>query len=237
MRVRGERECQSCGTRWTYYETGSVECPECGSLRSVGVDDRTQHTNAADELDLSGARNALEDEPLHRVASQARDAATEYVRQRGFIDAGDLRPLDDGYLAAAELRHVADAFERSFQPDDDEELYFLELLRTADADERPDSDVVPASMRSARGLAYAESVRSFRRELRDWEGGDTAEIAGDLDRLESHVRRVRTLEGDVPLADAERLVTAARELATYVVEDDEGALARARERLDRLEDL
>jgi DNA-directed RNA polymerase subunit RPC12/RpoP len=41
MKIRGERECKDCGARWSYYETGSVSCPECGSRRSVGVDDRT----------------------------------------------------------------------------------------------------------------------------------------------------------------------------------------------------
>jgi DNA-directed RNA polymerase subunit RPC12/RpoP len=31
MKIRGERECTDCGTRWSYYDTASVECPQCGS--------------------------------------------------------------------------------------------------------------------------------------------------------------------------------------------------------------
>ncbi|MXR22522.1 endonuclease Q family protein, partial [Halobacterium bonnevillei] len=61
MDVRGERECKSCGTRWSYFETGSVACPECGSVRSVGVGERSQHTDGNATLDLSDAQRAAAD--------------------------------------------------------------------------------------------------------------------------------------------------------------------------------
>ena len=239
MRIRGERECQACGTRWTYYETGSVECPDCGSVHSVGVGERTQHTDAAVELDLAEVQTAVDEEPIRIVAETAADVANEYVRKRGFIDAGDLRTLDDRYLAVAELAALGDRLRRTMRPDDDAEYYLLELLRAADAGTRPNPDQVPDSLRGARGLAYSEAVREYRRELSDWDDGDRDRVARDLDRLETHVRRVRTLDGDVDPTVVETLVEVARDLGDACGGGGsvaETALARARERLDGLRD-
>ncbi len=239
MRIRGERECKDCGSRWTYYETGSVTCPECGSLYSVGVDDeRTRHTDGAVDLDLSDLRDRLDVEPLHRVTDDAKAECREYVRSRGFIRAGDLVDLDDGYLAAAELLHAADVVGRRFDPDEREQLYLLELLRGADRGERPVVDAVPASMRGARGLAYAGAVDEYRRQVRTWlddRDGDPAPAAREaLGALDDHVRRVEALDGDVDPDTVERLVTAARDLADGLRDGDETALARASDRLERL---
>jgi len=235
MRIRGERECADCGHRWTYYETGSVECPDCGSVRSRGVDERTQHTDAAVELDLTPARAMLDEEPLDRVAERAAELAGEYVRRRGFIDGGDLRRLDDRYLAAAELTHVADRLRRAMRPDDETEYHFLELLRLAAEGERPDPADVPESVRAERGLAYADAVRTYRREVGDWDGADHGAIRGDLDRLETHARRIRTLDGDVSPRIAETLVSAARGVGDHCRTDAEATLVRARDRLDHLD--
>jgi uncharacterized Zn finger protein (UPF0148 family) len=235
MRIRGERECTDCGHRWTYYETGSVECPDCGSVRSVGVGERTQHTDGAVELDLTPARSLLDDDAIDRVAERAADLAGEYVRRRGFIDAGDLRRLDDRYLAAAELTHVADRLRRAMRPDDETEYHLLELLRLADEGDRPDPADVPQSLRAPRGLAYADAVRTYRREIGDWDGADRETIRGDLDRLETHARRIRTLDGDVSPRIAETLVSAARALGDYCRTNAEATLVRARDRLDHLD--
>lgn len=237
MRIRGERECKDCGARWSYYETGSVACPECGSLHSVGVDERTQHTDGAADLDLTEVRDAVDADPLPRVADAAKDACRAYVRRRGFIHGGVLRPLDDEYLAAAELMHAADLVGRAMQPDDAERLYFVSLLGGADDGDRPDPADVPDSMREARGLAYADAVREYYAELRNWEGADLDDPARSvLDRMDAHVRRLRSLQGNVDPGTAERLVTVARELHAYVTDGDEDALARARDRLDRLDE-
>ncbi|MFT4889254.1 MAG: uncharacterized Zn finger protein (UPF0148 family) [Halobacteriales archaeon] len=237
MRIRGERECKDCGARWSYYETGSVACPECESLHSVGVDERTQHTNGAADLDLTEVRNAVDADPLPRVADAAKDACRAYVRRRGFIHEGELRRLDDEYLAAAELMHAADLVGRAMQPDDAERLYFVSLVGGADEGDRPDPADVPDSMREARGLAYADAVREYYGELRDWEGTDLDDPARSvLDRMDAHVRRLRGLQGNVDPETAERLVTVARELHAYVTDGDEDALARASDRLDRLDE-
>jgi uncharacterized Zn finger protein (UPF0148 family) len=238
MRIRGKRECQECGTRWTYYETGSVNCPDCGSLHSVGVGERTQHTDSAAELDLTPAHAMVDTEPIDLVAEKAADLAGAYVRRRGFVHAGELRILDDQYLAAAELATVGNRLRRSLRPEEDAEYYLLELLGLADAGERPPPEDVPATLRGARGLAYADAVGTYRRELVEWDRTDPATVRRELEGLETHVRRIQTLDGDVDPTVVEALIEAARDVGTVCrsgTADADAALARARDRLDRLE--
>ena len=237
MRIRGQRECRDCGTRWSYYETGSVECPSCGSLRSVGVDEeRTLHTASPASLDLTGARNRLESgESIRQVADVAAEACREYVRGFGFVNAGELQPLGETYLAATELRHVAGLLERSMTLDDEEEFYFLSLLRGADHGERPPVEEVPESLRAARGLAYAKAVSAYRSDLRAYldEHPDPS-VTDVLGPLDGHLKRVEALDGEVPATESELLVRVAQNLGEYVREGDESALLAARDRLDRL---
>jgi hypothetical protein len=216
MRIRGERECRDCGTRWAYYETGSIDCPACGSVRSRGLDEeRVLHTRGAATLDLTPVRDAVDDRPLAAVADDAGRACRAYVRQDGFVDGGDLRPLPDGHQR--------------------EELYLLALLRSADDGERPPPGEVPASLRAARGLAAAEGVRAYRGDVRAWlEDHPHPEAREPLGRLDQHAKRLEALQGDVPPSSAETLVAAARALGTYLRDDDEAALARAGEHLDAL---
>ncbi|WP_255194109.1 DUF7117 family protein [Natronobeatus ordinarius] len=237
MKIRGERECTECGTRWSYYETGSVGCPACGSLRSVGLDDRKEHTDLEVEFDLTAVRAAVDEATTTDLAERANDRASAYVRRRGFVRGGDLRDLDDDFLAAMELRHVSDVVTRRMRVDDREELYFLSLLRDADAGERPSAEDVPRSMRAPRGLAGADAVEAYRRDVRTW--ADDRDLAPAertiLESLDDHVTRIRLLEGDVPPESAERLVEAARALGTGLREQDEDAISRAREELQKLE--
>ena len=234
MRVRGERECKDCGTQWSYYETGSVDCPSCGSIRSVGVDERTEHTASSTSLDLTAAREALERDRLQEAVEEAKTACRDYVRSVGFIHAGGLQTLDDTYLAALELVQAGDLIGRSFSPSEAEELYFLSLLQGADFGERPDPADVPDSMREARGLAVAEAVEVYRTELRTFDDDPELAVGRSLETLANHVRRIRALEGDVPPDEAETLVKVARELGQYLESGDESALAAARDRLDRM---
>ena len=236
MKIRGERECTECGTRWSYYETGSVGCPACGSLQSVGIDERTEHTDMQVTFDLTPVRNAIDEVDADDLAERARDRCREYVRRRGFVNAGTLRELDDTYLAATELLHVADIVAREITLEDRDELYFLALLRDADGGKRPPVEDVPHSLRAARGLAYANAVREYRRDIRTWaEDRDlTSSERGALETLGEHVTRVRMLDGDVEPRNAERLIEATRELANGL-RGDGVALSNAHERLASLE--
>ncbi|MGM0388928.1 MAG: DUF7117 family protein [Natrinema limicola] len=236
MKIRGERECTECGTRWSYYETGSVGCPACGSLQSVGVDERTEHTDMQVAFDLTPVRNAIDEVESDDLAERARDRCREYVRRRGFVNAGTLRELDDTYLAAIELLHVADIVAREIHLDEREELYFLALLRDADQGERPPVEDVPKSLRAARGLAYANAVREYRRDIRTWAEDRelTASERGALETLGEHVTRARMLDGDIEPRAAEQLITATRDLANGL-RGDEMAFSQAQERLAGLE--
>lgn len=236
MKLRGTRECQSCGNRWSYYETGSVSCPDCGSMRSVGVEEeRKLHTATDGSLDLTPVREAVDSVPLREVAERAMEETRRFTRSYGFIDGGVLQPLDDGYLAAMELRTVADTVGRAARVDAGEEQYFLRLLQLADADERPAADEVPASLHEARGLAYALAVGEYREELRTYLDEHPDATASDaVGRLRGHVKRARALDGDISIDTAETLVRIARDIASYLLDKDETALVRAEDRLDGL---
>lgn len=168
MKVRGERECRNCGGRWSYYETGSVECPDCGSPRSVGVTGRATHTDTPATLDLrphrarfGEARGTLPPEGVDELKRDLR----EYVRRRGFIDGGELRPLDPTYLTARELVEAVDVYDRLHDPTDADREYLLTLLSGADDGDRPTTDGVPETMREARGMAAVHAVTDYRGEL------------------------------------------------------------------------
>jgi hypothetical protein len=234
MDVRGERECKSCGERWSYYETGSVECPACGSMRSVGVGERSQHTDGNATLDLTEARRAAADGDLRGALDPAVDACRDYCQARGFVSAGNLLDLDDTYLAAQELRRAGVLLGDALRVGDEEEHYVLALLRGAEDGQRPTPEDVPESLQGVRGLAYAAAVDHYRSDLRSFCDGDVPEPErGLLERLREHGKRVQALDGEVDPDDAERLAAAARAIADSL-RGDEAAVERARTHLERL---
>lgn len=231
MEIRGERECTDCGERWSYYETGEIQCPACGSVRSVGVGERAEHTDDPVELDLSGVLAAVDTATTEALAKRASEEASEYVRRAGFVHAGRLEPLDDTYLAAAELRRVGTELSRRMRIDDAEELYLLELLRTADSGERPAPGEVPADLRAQRGLAVAAAADAYASDIRRVYDDPDREVSRVLSGVRAERKRVEALDGDVDPDRAERVVRALRELHAHLETGDETALVRARERL------
>lgn len=245
MKVRGERECRACGTRWSYYETGSVECPSCGSLRSVGVAERKQHTDGGGDLDLSGARRAAGDEPVRSAASVAEDECRDYLTARGFVSGGDLLDLDDVYVAAQELKHAASIVASRLSVDDEIERYLLTLVRGAADGERPAADEIPREVRSARGLgaaaavrAYLDDVRAYLDDVRAYVDDPDTDTPDDalrfVERLRDHEKRVQALDGDVPPETADRLVDAANAVGAYVRDGSDDAQERAVAALEEL---
>jgi len=248
MEIRGRRACQSCDTEWSYYDTGSVACPNCGSLRSVGLDDdRKQHTDSPAVLPVDQFSDRIADEPVDHYADDLEAVLREYTRKRGFINGGDLRDLDDTYLAARTLLHTVDTLARERQPTADEELYLLDLYETLTADgealtadgdaidDLPPCGPVPDSLAGAWGLAASDAVSAYAGDLKQWLGShpDT-EAQTTLGSLREHVKRVQALQGDVDPETASSLVRTARDIGRYLREDDANALATARDRLDGL---
>ena len=236
MKIRGTRECQSCHHQWSYYETGSVACPNCGAMRSVGLDEvRHQHTDSPAELDLEPVRSRLATESVADVVDELKGTVRTYTRKRGFITGGELRELDDRYLAARELLHAADLVARSREPTEAESLYVLALLKAADSGTWPPDTELPDSLTAARGLAVAESLEAYRHDLRTWlNDHPDPEASKTLGTLRDQLKRADALQGEIPLDTAADLVTAAREIGQYLRTEDTDALASARDRLQRL---
>ncbi|QGN06681.1 TFIIB-type zinc ribbon-containing protein [Halorhabdus sp. CBA1104] len=235
MKIRGERECQRCGNRWSYYETGSVACPDCGSQRSVGLEERREHTAGAESLDLQPAREALESEPLTTVARVGAKAAAEFVRQYGFIHAGDLQALDSVFLAATELRHVGTELARSIRVDEQAEAYFLALLDGAKDGDRPSPAAVPDSLCSAHGLAATSAVDDYRRDvIRYLEEHPDEQARRVLGVIDDHRTRIEALDGNVSPGEAEALIDATRAVGT-ALRDEATSIDKARELLDELD--
>jgi len=236
MKIRGRRECKSCGTRWSYYDTASIACPDCGSLHSVGVDDRTQHTNTPAEYDLTPVRSAIDDKPPRQIAKDAAERSARYTRRRGFVDAGTLLILDETYVAATELRHVAAEIARELQPSEPSQLYFFDLLQGADDGERPAAGSVPTELRSPHGLAMTDAVEAYQRDARSYLDDHPDEHARSISgRVRDHRKRMEALDGDVDPKDADRLLRATRDLGEYLRSGSESALVTADNWLNRIE--
>jgi hypothetical protein len=230
MEVRGERECQSCGNRWSYYDTGQITCPECGSVRSVGLDEPTEHTASDVTLDVTPILGKVGEMSIRDLAEEAADTAREYTARAGFVDAGELQPLDDTFLVAAELRRVGATLSHVMQIADEEELYLLELLRSVDEGDRPAPEDVPETLAPERGLAVTASADAYLTDFRRAVPERERRVDSVLSSVRTHRKRIEALDGDVDPAEAEQLVRTVRDLSAYVREDDETALSRALER-------
>lgn len=231
MDIRGERKCTACGARWSYYETGETACPDCGGLRSVGVDERTTHTAGTATLDLTAIRADSDTETVQTLAERASEECRRYIKTVGFIDAGALQPLSDTYLGACELRRVGSTAARSLQLSDGEELYVLTLLRGVDDGERPPPEEVPETFYPERGLAATAAVDAYLTDLRRVLDREPA-VTSLLSHLSTQKKRIEALDGAVEPRESDRLVRTVQDLGTYLREDDETALARALDRTD-----
>lgn len=232
MDIRGNRKCTACGARWSYYETGEIACPECGSLKSVGTDERRTHTAGTTDLELTSVVADIDTVPTREIADAAADEAAEYIRTVGFIDAGSLLPLSETYVGACELRRVGRALGRVLTVDADEELYLLSLLRGVNEGERPPPGEVPDSFRPERGLAATAAVDAYLTDLRRWADGRDASADRVLSWVTTEKKRINALDGDVDPTDADRLVRTVQDVSEYLRTGEETALARALDSVD-----
>ena len=237
MRVRGDRECSDCGQRWSYFETGTIACPNCGSRHSVGRGGRRRHTDGDQSLDLSASMEQAATGSIEAALETALDPCRSYVHSRGFIAGGELTDLDDRYLLAAELRYCAGGRNRRSGYTDPERRYLLALFRSTMGDQRPPPSAVPDRFRFARGLAVAEGVSEYRRAIRQVTDVDDrgTSIATAVEAIDDVTTRIEQLDGDVPPASAEVVLETARTIGSAVRSGDAGAVEAVSQRLGRLE--
>jgi len=263
MKIRGERQCRDCERHWSYYETGSVSCPACGSLRSVGTEDRSTHTDAAVTLELGAYRaqaaeaTTVEATPAEAPGAEATPTSVDtakrlqtslaadelkrelrrYLHKRGFIHAGALRPLDSTYLTACELLEAMDCYDRCRHPTDGDQAYLLALLTGAETGTRPDRELVTTQLREARGGAAARSVSDYRDAVGTvLELVGTAESAGqaDADQAGTDQADADQADADQTDADTDQADTDQPELNPADIPADR--VAPTRELLERLRD-
>jgi hypothetical protein len=115
---------------------------------------------------------------------------------------------------------------------DEEELYFLSLLRAGAERTRPPSEEVPESLWPERGLAIAAATDAYVSDLRRLRSDPEPAVAEGLSSVRARRKRIEALDGDVDPTDAEAVVRTVRDLSAYLREGDETALARAGERLN-----
>ncbi|AKH97877.1 DUF7117 family protein [Halanaeroarchaeum sulfurireducens] len=235
MRVRGERTCRNCGATWSYFETGSIRCPECDSARSTGRGDPTLHTDRSTNLDLSGPRETAAEGNLDDALQDASETCLEYIHDRGFIDGGSLRALDESYVHAQELRHAATLATSRLELSDAEREY-LHTLVAADPGDRLPAEAVPKQLWAARGLAVATTVREYRDEMRTYrsERDDDPRIRELIEPLREHARRIRALDGEVEPQYADDLLAAARAVGAYCRDSENETLQSARTAVEQL---
>ena len=239
MEIRGQRVCQACETEWSYYATGSVACPNCGSLQSVGIDEkRKQHTDAPAALSLAEFRGRIAEESVEQYADELKSVLKEYTRKRGFINAGSLRELDTTYLAAQTLLQTADILSRQQSTTTDEELYLLsvyeQLVDEEPQQELPPGTTVPTSLQEAWGLAAADAVEAYLSDLRRWlDKRPDSDAAKTIGSLREQTKRVQAIHGDVSPETATALVSTARAIGRYLRGETE-TLAAATDQLAAL---
>jgi len=167
--------------------------------------------------------------PIARRRRRGGGPGQEYVRERGFVDAGELLLLDDTFVAATELRHVGAELSRELRRSEAEELYFLDLLRGADEGERPPAEEVPDAFRSAYGLAVADAVGDYQRDLRtyldDHPHPEARSVSGSV---RDHRKRIEALDGDVDPKDAESASCTPRETSASTCYSGEGRARSSR---------
>ncbi|MDY6780397.1 MAG: hypothetical protein SV760_07620 [Halobacteria archaeon] len=88
MEISGERECLECGSRWSYFDTREVACPDCGSLRSKSVSGtKGFDTASSGETGPEGSGRGGRREPRDERAGSEEGAGTK--------DEGDPLNLSD----------------------------------------------------------------------------------------------------------------------------------------------
>jgi hypothetical protein len=229
MQFTGHRRCKQCASEWSYFETGSVSCPECGAIKSTGIGGPEPHTAQHTSLELAPYWEVT-DEEVRIESDKIRRAVTEFLSEYGFIKGGDFLPLHDEVLAAGELRHAAYRYNTLGDPSEEVEHYLLGLLRAVMGESRPTSP--PDVLKQARGRGTADILEQFLRDMRQWTQARAAtELMPIRESFRTHLHRIQALEGDVDPVVLSRLIQSARAVQQYIAREDQQSLSKARDHL------
>ncbi len=193
MDLEGERECLECGERWSYWETRTVECPECDSPRSRGVGDgaRPEEEFPAEDLVASTLMETLEN---------ADEAARSYTTKKNFVVAGELQPPDPVYVMAAEVKHLyAELTARSREATDREREYAGALVTGLEDGEPPHPGERPETLDAVHERAVADVVEDYSSEMVKWARDrdlDDTEVMRDVEDARQRAKQVQATEGE-----------------------------------------
>ncbi|MFB6253304.1 MAG: hypothetical protein ABEI06_01680 [Halobacteriaceae archaeon] len=237
MEIKGYRECRECGHQWSYYETGNVQCPECGSIKSTGLDERTLHTNNPVEIDITSIQSLVSNDEFRQAGQRAAKEARNYTIKRGFIHKGDLIRCDERIFSCHELRNLGNYINRTASITEETEYYFIETIQAVKNSGRPDQQAIPKNLRSIRGLAYARAAKDYLNDVTTWIEYADHELpsGGVLERTKENIKRVEALDGDISIGDSERIYEIVANLYSYCTTGEISTYEQIEEYLSNLE--
>ncbi|MFB6186034.1 MAG: hypothetical protein ABEI86_04100 [Halobacteriaceae archaeon] len=239
MEIKGYRECRECGHQWSYYETGNIQCPECGSIKSTGIDERRLHTNTPVEIDITSIQSLVSNDEFRQAGQLAAEEARNYTIRRGFIQEGELIQCDDRIFSCHELRNLGNYINRTTSITDETEYYFIETIQAVKNKGRPDQQAIPMKLRSIRGLAYARTAKDYLNAVMTWvEYTDQQPPSrGVFERTKENIKRVEALDGDISVRDSERIYEIVTNLYSYCTTGEVSTYEQIEEYLSNLEKL
>lgn len=194
MEIRGRRRCLDCGATWNYFETGGVDCPECGSIRSTSTTEGRQDTSST-ELNMEDVVQELGTDFTGGL-SEAADRCRSYVSRRGFIETGELQPPDARYVMASEIVEIADVFTQPMRREvgESERNYVVDLVRGLRAGEPPEDR--PESLDAAHNMALARTAERYIRDLRRYARSEGIDVPQGVEKAREALKRTEATEGD-----------------------------------------
>ncbi len=211
MEISGERECLDCGEQWSYFETRQIECPECGSIKSMSISESELDTASSrkNELDMSDLYTEFQTDFMNAL-TQAGDRSREYIASTGFIEGGELRPPMLRYVMAREIMEIADYIDLSLDTDisASEERYIIDLVKGVKSGDPPDKR--PNSMNNHHYMAVAKTAEEYATELFKYFEQNSEDIPEGLEKARSLAKKTKATNGES--ADAKKSLRILRDL-------------------------
>lgn len=194
MEIRGERECLECGSTWSYFEIGSVECPECGSIRSRSISTPERDTSTVIGIDTDELVEELGTN-FKDGLSDALESCRSYVTRQGFVEGGDLQPPEVRYVMACEVVEICEAFTTPDRQDisKEEKKYVVDLVRGLRNGNPPDER--PESLDDYHNLAVARTVERYAKDVTRYARSNGLSVPSGVEDARSAAKRTKATLG------------------------------------------